>query len=66
MSQTFLYHEDCPKCKSSDNVGVWENDDGSLSKFCFTPGCDFREGKPPNQEDYENIPLSPIQLPEIS
>ena len=34
--KTFVGHEPCPNCGSSDNVGVWS--DGQ--KFCFT-GCGF-------------------------
>lgn len=37
MSSKFLRHEPCPKCGSSNNVGVWE--DGG--KHCFSQGCDY-------------------------
>ena len=45
---TFLYHTSCPKCGSQDNLAVYKNEDGSISGYCFTPGCGYtfkvREG----------------------
>ena len=34
---TFLRHDPCPKCGSSDNLGVYEEEGGRMSASCF--GC---------------------------
>jgi twinkle protein len=40
-SGKFLYHTVCPKCGSKDNLAVYKNEDGSISGYCFTPGCGY-------------------------
>lgn len=30
----------CPKCGSKDNLVLYYYEDGTMSKHCFTPGCD--------------------------
>ena len=38
MSGKFIRHISCEDCGSKDNNGLYENDDGSFSSFCF--GCE--------------------------
>ena len=37
MGETFLYHEECPKCGSKDNLAVYSNG----GRHCFSPDCDY-------------------------
>lgn len=54
MSGDFKGHEACPVCGSLDNVGVWEDAYGNLSKYCFTQGCTYKEGS--INKGYVNFP----------
>lgn len=38
VSGTFIRHEPCPECESRDNVGIYEQPDGTLNGYCF--GCE--------------------------
>jgi twinkle protein len=37
MSDGFLYHEECPKCGSKDNLAVYSNG----GRHCFSPDCNY-------------------------
>jgi twinkle protein len=37
MGDKFLYHEECPKCGSKDNMAVYSNG----GRHCFTPDCGY-------------------------
>ena len=37
MSDGFLYHEECPKCGSKDNLAVYQNG----GRHCFSPDCTY-------------------------
>ena len=39
----FLRHEPCPKCGSTNNVGVWRHKStGGETKYCNSDGCDYK------------------------
>lgn len=54
----FSRKEECPVCKSADNVAVYENDTGYESWTCFTTGCTNKVGDKQTTwktyEDYYN------------
>lgn len=50
----FLYHTNCERCGSKDNLGVW--DDGH--KWCF--GCKYSEFAPKNAHSAHKIQQKPI------
>ena len=54
MSYTSLRREPCPECGSSDNLVVYEYDDGRESYHCFTPGCTNHKHSPEVYEDRNN------------
>ncbi len=37
MGDKFLYHDECPKCGSKDNLAVYSNG----GRHCFSPDCDY-------------------------
>ena len=43
MPSTFVKHTNCKECGSKDNNGVYLNDDGSHSSYCF--GCESTKQK---------------------
>lgn len=67
----FLYHEACPCGRSSDGLAVYQEEDGSLNKYCFVYGCNryFSEDvnnntEPENMDDkmrqVQSLPFSRI------
>lgn len=43
LQGSFLRHEPCPECGSSNNVAVWLNElTGKETKYCNTPGCSYK------------------------
>jgi len=41
MTKTFLRHEQCPKCGSKDNLGVYDNGNGQLYSVCYSTDCGY-------------------------
>lgn len=62
---SFIRHESCPQCGSSDNVAVWSNLDGSERKKCFTVGCGYHSGFQTTNDEVEGQAIyTPVALPQ--
>ena len=52
MSDRFLYHEECPKCGSKDNLAVYQNG----GRHCFSPDCDYHVNGETGEETEVSTP----------
>lgn len=50
---TFIEHIPCPKCDSSDNLAVYEAEDGSHNGYCW--GCETYFSDPYDNQEKEDI-----------
>lgn len=60
--RTFLHHDECPKCQSTDNLAVyWDYPNQTEIYFCNTPGCGYKlGGKQAQQQNKQPMNLPPL------
>jgi len=54
--KTFVRHESCPKCGSSDAVGVWLTADGQEQAHCFS--CNYHKAARSSDSTDDDTPVS--------